>query len=434
MKSTTRFENNKKGLTCLNCGQPFQGNENFCSECGQVNDDIPLSIKQFVSEFFAGFFSFDSRFLKTLIPLLLKPGKVSKEYIQGKRMKYTNPFQMYLHTSILFFLLTGLISTITSYKNLGKEGSLSKKIKDSALVDTKKEDNNKVKDTFAVKYHQKLDSIFKHTNYKNQFTNDSIAIEIKDSLYQYLFDIGMKNQVNRINVKIAGLKEFNYTKHNRKKNKATVLRELDTYLKENKIRYKVNSKKSNLNIHSKQHSSTIGKFISFSQDNEDLSPEKALDSLGIERTRFNLFKYQKAQEISKIQKDKNFRKAYLKSSISKISIAIFFLLPLLTLFFSILYFRHTYSYTEHLVVVFNLQTVFFLFLIISTLLDTIFRIDFFINIFIFFLFPIYIYKTLRNFYGQKRFKTIIKFLLLSFVSFLLALIGLVLVFFLAFLF
>ncbi len=105
MKSTTRFSNNKKGLECLNCGQPLHGDENFCPHCSQVNDEIRVSIKDYFSGFFSNFFSFDSRLYKTIVPLLFKPGKVSKEYIEGKRKKYTNPFQLYLHTTIIFFFV-----------------------------------------------------------------------------------------------------------------------------------------------------------------------------------------------------------------------------------------------------------------------------------------------------------------------------------------
>ncbi len=116
MKSTTRFTQNMRGIECLNCKQPISDNDNFCSNCGQVNDELPLSIKQFISEFFAGFFSFDSRFLKTFVPLLFKPGKVSKDYIEGKIRRYVNPFQLYLHVTILFFLVLGLFMAIEGYK------------------------------------------------------------------------------------------------------------------------------------------------------------------------------------------------------------------------------------------------------------------------------------------------------------------------------
>ena len=115
MKSTTRFNKNKRGIECLNCKQPISDNDNFCSNCGQVNDELPLSIKQFVSEFFSGFFSFDTRFFKTFIPLIFKPGKVSKDYIKGKRRRYVNPFQLYLHVTILFFLVVGLFTALDKY-------------------------------------------------------------------------------------------------------------------------------------------------------------------------------------------------------------------------------------------------------------------------------------------------------------------------------
>jgi len=116
LKSNTRFHKNKRGIECLNCKQPLASQDNFCSNCGQVNDTKPLSIKQYVTEFFGGFFAFDTRTFKTLKPLLLKPGKVTNEYVNGLRMKYANPFQLYLHTSIIFFLITGIFNTIDTYK------------------------------------------------------------------------------------------------------------------------------------------------------------------------------------------------------------------------------------------------------------------------------------------------------------------------------
>ena len=92
-----------KGLECLNCKQPLDGHENFCSYCGQKNTIKQLSITNFISNLFSGFFSYDSRFWRTFIPLLTKPGKVSKEYIEGKRARFVNPFQLYLNISIIFF-------------------------------------------------------------------------------------------------------------------------------------------------------------------------------------------------------------------------------------------------------------------------------------------------------------------------------------------
>lgn len=75
---------------------PLLQRENFCLYCGQKNTTGKLSIGNYVNKLVSGFLSYDSQFWTTFIPLLIKPGKVAKEYILGKRVKYVNPFQLYL--------------------------------------------------------------------------------------------------------------------------------------------------------------------------------------------------------------------------------------------------------------------------------------------------------------------------------------------------
>jgi hypothetical protein len=437
MKSTIHFSKNKRGLECLNCGQPLRGDENFCSECGQVNDEIPLSIKQFISEFFAGFLSFDTQFFNTIVPLLFKPGKVSKEYIKGKRRKYTNPFKMYLHTSIVFFLLMGLISTINNYKKLNQNTTHNEAIKDSIFNELKDKDITLGEMNFSSKYNQTLDSIFLHTDYKVQFNNDNIPQNVKDSLYDNLFNIGMKIKLVDIKIDLKELENFDINANTKEAHKIAVKGFLKKYFKDNSIHYQSSKfykpPENIISINDEFNNSDFIRFINFSKENEDLSSFEALDSLGIDQNRMNHFKYQKAQDINKLMKDKDFRKSFISSIISKISIALFFLLPLFTLFFSLLYLRHHYTFTEHLVVVFNLQTVFFLFLILGLLLDNFFKTDIFGNSIFPTIFLFYIYKTLRNFYGQRRLKTLIKFFLLNVIYFFLAFIGVIIISFIAFL-
>ncbi len=47
----------------------------------------------------------DSRVWRTLIALLLKPGKLTNEFIAGRRTFYLPPFRLYLVLSLVFFLL-----------------------------------------------------------------------------------------------------------------------------------------------------------------------------------------------------------------------------------------------------------------------------------------------------------------------------------------
>ena len=147
MKSITRFTKNLHGNKCLNCGRELSLEDNFCSTCGQVNDTNRLSIKQYFSEYLSGFFEFDNRFLRTVVPLLIKPGTVSKNYVNGRRIYYANPFQLYLHITILFFLVVGLFKTIDSFKPGSQAGpSIMNELKDE---DTKELTDSIIQETLV---------------------------------------------------------------------------------------------------------------------------------------------------------------------------------------------------------------------------------------------------------------------------------------------
>jgi hypothetical protein len=74
-------------------------------------------------EFFSGLISYDSRFRKTVSALVLRPGKLSKEYIQGKRIKYVNPFRFFISTAIIFFIAISWINrdNLKEFKDTSRE-------------------------------------------------------------------------------------------------------------------------------------------------------------------------------------------------------------------------------------------------------------------------------------------------------------------------
>ena len=100
----SRFAKKYRGHQCLNCETPLEKEDKYCSYCGQLNSNKKLSFNDFFNEFFGSIFSYDSRIYRTLNVLIFKPGKISLEYIKGKRAKYANPFRFYLSVSIIFFL------------------------------------------------------------------------------------------------------------------------------------------------------------------------------------------------------------------------------------------------------------------------------------------------------------------------------------------
>lgn len=117
-----------KNVACLNCGYPFVGTEVYCPECGQKNKSKRIYFGSFLREVFNGFTSWDAKFWKTLFPLLIRPGKVSKDYIEGKRARYTNPFRFYLTTSIIFFLVLGLGQRYNEFKSLQEGKTISSEL------------------------------------------------------------------------------------------------------------------------------------------------------------------------------------------------------------------------------------------------------------------------------------------------------------------
>ncbi len=89
---------------CLNCGTPTGDTDNFCPRCGQENQNETVGLRPLVSDVLAEMASWDSKLVRTVIPLLLKPGALTVEYNAGRRVRYLSPLKMYLVISALFFL------------------------------------------------------------------------------------------------------------------------------------------------------------------------------------------------------------------------------------------------------------------------------------------------------------------------------------------
>ena len=101
-----------RGTVCLNCSCKLHESDRYCPNCSQINTTKKLSILDFFKEFLESVFTFDSRLRHTVKDLLFKPGKITKEYVNGKRIKYANPFRFYLSVSIIFFILMSFLNLI----------------------------------------------------------------------------------------------------------------------------------------------------------------------------------------------------------------------------------------------------------------------------------------------------------------------------------
>src|SRR5213075_210044 len=86
---------------CENCGAELQGY--WCAKCGQPAIEYRRSFRHVVADLLNEFLNWDSKFFTTIALLILKPWRLTNEFLAGKRVRYVNPLRLYLLASILFF-------------------------------------------------------------------------------------------------------------------------------------------------------------------------------------------------------------------------------------------------------------------------------------------------------------------------------------------
>jgi len=117
---------------CKNCEQEHEVGFEFCPHCGQkTNEDLTVGVLFYNT--ISNYFSFDARFFKSFIPLMFKPGTLAKRFIEGKRLLYLHPAQMYLFISVVFFFLFSIVSRdfVNKSDNVLEDGFKNEKIKDT---------------------------------------------------------------------------------------------------------------------------------------------------------------------------------------------------------------------------------------------------------------------------------------------------------------
>jgi hypothetical protein len=87
---------------CRNCGTKLEGK--YCHECGQERYDVNhLTLKYFISNFLDTIFNFESKFWKSLLAVIVRPGFLTNEYISGRLVPYVMPFKLFIF--VLFIIL-----------------------------------------------------------------------------------------------------------------------------------------------------------------------------------------------------------------------------------------------------------------------------------------------------------------------------------------
>ena len=82
---------------CLNCEAQLTGP--FCAQCGQRGGPPVLSSREWVRQAVDDLVSLDYKLPRTLWRLISSPGLVTREYLDGRRERFTRPIRIYIVVS-----------------------------------------------------------------------------------------------------------------------------------------------------------------------------------------------------------------------------------------------------------------------------------------------------------------------------------------------
>ncbi|MEL4309020.1 DUF3667 domain-containing protein [Joostella sp. CR20] len=133
MEHSDRTSRKYRGTKCLNCELPLEKSDGYCPNCGQINSTKKLTLLDMLEEFMSSILSYDSKLHKTLAALILKPGKITTEFVSGKRAKYTNPFRFFFSVTLLYFLM---ISYSSNFDNLEDSINSAVSMRDSIFIES----------------------------------------------------------------------------------------------------------------------------------------------------------------------------------------------------------------------------------------------------------------------------------------------------------
>ncbi len=111
--ATTPAATSGEPVKCLNCGTLCY--DNYCPSCGQSTAATRINMRAFSAGAGASFARLTAGFLATFWGLLIHPWEVIREYLAGKRVKYSPPvtmlIQLSLYTYVIYHIIDALIGT-----------------------------------------------------------------------------------------------------------------------------------------------------------------------------------------------------------------------------------------------------------------------------------------------------------------------------------
>ncbi len=321
----------------------------YCHVCGQENVEPHESFWQLTTHLIYDIVHFDSKFFVTLKTLLFRPGVLTHEYIRGRRVSFLHPVRMYIFTSTIFFLLFFLF--VIKPSDFG--------YRDKAF-------------TLNTEKLQKQEALLRDS--AARITDSALKVQLMD--------------------------------------KANNLNEANKYLG------KIKADSSNNNYEKTEANSNIFNnlpaTIALYDSTQNAIPASKKDGWIKKNLIHKAFQVKQFYDAD----PKNFFQTVTDNFLHSLPVMMFISLPLVALIFQLLYLRRKeFFYVHHGVFVIHTYIAIFIMLLFAygisalndslqwQLLNWLYGIQ---VVLIFF----YTYKAMRNFYGQSRFKTILKYVLI----------------------
>ena len=103
-------------VKCLNCGAALAGP--FCAECGQRALPPHPSLRELIGDTVEHFSGWDGKFAETLKLLIAKPGELTRQWLEGRRVHFISPLRLYFTASLVYFLIAAAAPNVPAKKTL----------------------------------------------------------------------------------------------------------------------------------------------------------------------------------------------------------------------------------------------------------------------------------------------------------------------------
>jgi Protein of unknown function (DUF3667) len=370
---------------CPNCSTILKSDDNYCSLCGQENHDLKVPVGHLVYETVESITHFDTKLYTTLKAIFTSPGKLTSDFLIGKRARHVHPIRFYIFISFIFFLLIN--------KNVDKTMEGPELQKGVAQLGSLKV--NDLLDSTAIKKggFEKIEDVL--------LINSTDSIVIKKTIEKLLT---AKDDALDSLLKTDRL---DFTKENRAKLLAAI-----RVINQNKIK-----KSSNISFFSNNISFDTeeerDEFKNSIKNKTDAELDSVLIKNGIQPNSFLRLGFRKFANFDINNQDQ--MKAIIHGIIKGMSIAMFILMPLVAFLLWIFMNRKKYFY-EHLIFSVHIHAIYFLFFSIAFLMSFLVKNDTFqdnILSWTAMISLIYLIISLKKVYAKSWLSTIARFFVMS---------------------